>query len=152
MATYFLGFTYYDRHYAQIEKEALALTWACEKFSIYLIGKSFTLETDHKPLISLFGKNLDALPPRVLRFHLRLMRYDYHITHVAGKALFTADTLSRAPLTQNFSEPIVFQESVEKFVSAVVESLPASSDRLESIRSAQHKDPILSQVIHFCQE
>ena len=120
---------------------------------MYLIGKSFTLETDHNPLISLFGqKNLDALPPRVLRFRLRLMRYDYHITHVAGKVLLTADTLSRAPLTQDFSESIALQESIEQFVSSVVESLPASSDRLESIHSAQHEDPLSSQVIHFCQE
>ena len=142
-----------EMRYAQIEKEALALTWACEKFSMYLIGNSFTLETDHKPLISLFGqKNLDALPPQVLRFRLRLMRYDYHITHVAGKVLLTADTLSRAPLTQDFSESIALQESIEQFVFSVVESLPANSDRLESIHSAQHKDPLLSQVIHFCQE
>ena len=80
------------------------------------------------------------------------MRYDYHITHVAGKALLTADTLSKAPVTQDFSESIALQESVEQFVSFVIESLPASSDRLESIRSAQHEDPLLSQVIHFCQE
>ena len=56
-----------ESRYAQIEKEALAITWACEKFSCYLLGKTFTIQTDHKPLVSLLGsKNLDALPPRVL--------------------------------------------------------------------------------------
>jgi len=141
-----------EMRYAQIEKEALALTWACERFSMYLLGRTFILETDHKPLISLFGqKNLDALPPRVLRFRLRLMRYDYQIIHVAGKALLTADTLSRAPLRRELSEPTDLQETVELFVSTVVESLPASSDRLEGIRLAQSKDPVLSQVIRFCQ-
>ena len=58
----------------------------------------FLIETDHKPLIPLLGtKHLDSLPPRILRFRLRLGRYDYDITHVPGKLLYTAGTLSRAP-------------------------------------------------------
>ena len=52
--------------YAQIEKEALALTYACEHFQEYLIGKPFHINTDHKPLVPIFSsKSLDELPLRV---------------------------------------------------------------------------------------
>lgn len=66
-----------EQRYAQIEKEALATTWACKKFSDFIKGKRFHLETDHKPLIPLLStKHLDKLPPRIMRFCLQLMRYD----------------------------------------------------------------------------
>ena len=44
-----------ESRYAQIEKETLAATWACEKFATYIQGKTITLETDHKPLVLLLS-------------------------------------------------------------------------------------------------
>ena len=56
-----------ERRYAQIEKEALAITWSCEKFLDYVLGKEIMIETDHKPLVPLLTtKQLDSLPARVL--------------------------------------------------------------------------------------
>ena len=53
-----------ETRYAQIEKEALATTWACKKFSTYILGKHISIKTDHKPLVPLLGsKHLDNLPP-----------------------------------------------------------------------------------------
>ena len=140
-----------EERYAQIEKEALAITWTCDKFSVYLLGKHFDIETDHKPLVPLLSsKPLDNLPPRILRFRLRMMKYDFSISHVPGKSLFTADTLSRVPTT-NTSDDSVLQEETEAFVESIVSALPATADRLEQFRKAQTDDQILSQVINFCQ-
>ena len=90
-----------EQRYAQIEKEALATTWACEKFADFVlcIRKEFLIETDHKPLVLLLGsKCLQDMPPRIQRFRMRLMSYSYQIVHVPGKDLTTAYILSRAPL------------------------------------------------------
>jgi hypothetical protein len=113
-----------ERRYAQIEKEALAVTWSCEKFSDYILGSKFEIETDHKPLVPLLSnKRLNDLPPRVLRFRLRMAKYDYTISHVPGKLLYTADTLSRDPAPNQESDSL---QEVETFVNSITKlSLPA---------------------------
>ena len=143
-----------EYRYAQIEKEALALTWACEKFSEYVLGKEIELETDHKPLVPLLGKkSLDSLPPRVLRFRLRLMRFQYNIKHVPGKMLYTPDTLSRAPLSTILDNPTSMSiNDIEMFVQAVTNSLPADKDRLNVYREAQTTDPECSTLIKYCEK
>jgi hypothetical protein len=126
-----------ESRYAQIEREALAFTWACERLSDYLIGIPFHIQTDHKPLIPLFStKRLEDLTPRLQRFRMRMMRYDYTISHVPGKQLITADMLSRAPVSEQEIEQEFCQE-VETFIQNVVANLPASEARLEEI--SQHQ-------------
>ena len=140
-----------EKRYSQIEKEALALVWACERFSTYVIGKPIMLETDHKPLVPLLGKtNLDCLPPRVLRFRIRLMRFHYNIVHVPGKSLNTADALSRAPTTVPDDTQVLTSEQTEVFVNNIISSLPANSDRLNVYRNTQQQDIICSRIIAFC--
>src|SRR5277367_1711842 len=65
-----------ETRYAQIEKEALASTWAMERFSDYVTGKQIVLYTDHKPLVAVLqSKHLSDLSQRLQRFRMRLMRY-----------------------------------------------------------------------------
>ena len=65
-----------ERRYTQIEKEALATTWALEHWAELLVGMTFKVETDHKPLVPFLStKLIDELPLRIQRFRMRLMRY-----------------------------------------------------------------------------
>ena len=43
-----------EKNYSQIEKEGLACVFGINKFHSYLLGHSFDLVTDHKPLLTLF--------------------------------------------------------------------------------------------------
>ena len=141
-----------ESRYAQIEKEALAATWACEKFACYIQGKTITLETDHKPLVPLLSdKHFDDLPPRVLRFHLCLMRFNLVILHIPGKHLHTADALSRAPLKNSVDHlDQELSEEIECHVRAVVSAIPASSLCVEIFKAAQAEDTVCNSLISFC--
>lgn len=43
-----------EKRYPTIEKELLAIVWAVKYFRPYLYGRTFKIQTDHKPLIYLF--------------------------------------------------------------------------------------------------
>ncbi|KAL0160841.1 hypothetical protein M9458_044566, partial [Cirrhinus mrigala] len=81
------------RHYATVEKEALAIKWAVLELRYYLLGRRFTLVTDHAPLQWMVrAKNTNA---RVTRWFLALQDFHFDIQHRAGAANANADGLSR---------------------------------------------------------
>ena len=115
-------------------------------------GKTITLEMDYKPVVPLLShQHLDKLPPRVLRFCLRLMRFDYVIKHVPGKSLHTADALWQAPLEYTVdSDELMEIEEIECHIPTVVDTLPVSSTRLTAITQAQADDPVCNTLISYC--
>ena len=74
------GFTHAEKKYAQIKKEMLAIVCRCEKFDQYLHGHKVTMETDHKPPVSISQKSIQSTPRRLQQMILRLQRYNVHIT------------------------------------------------------------------------
>ena len=141
-----------EMRYAQIEKEALAFTWACERLADYLVGMEFHIQTDHKPLVPLFSsKHLEELPLRVQRFKMRMMRFKFTIGHVPGKNLIIADALSRAPGSIPSMTDKALQQETTAYVNSVMESLPASEERLQEIKQHQKADEVCQQIIGFCQ-
>ena len=82
-----------ERRYLQTEKEALALVWACERFNLYVYGRDFELETDHKPLECIY-KSTSKPSARIERWVLRLQSYNFQVVYRPGKTNI-AEALSR---------------------------------------------------------
>jgi hypothetical protein len=140
-----------EKNYAVIEKEALAVTWACERLTEYVQGLDLLIETDHKPLVTLLGKaELHKVPPRIQRFRLRLMRYHIKVVHVPGKNQITADALSRAPVSSPEKSDDTFVSETTAYAQQSIDFLPTSTKRLQEIRDAQKADPETSQIRGYC--
>lgn len=128
-----------ERRYANIEREALGVTWACTKLSDYILGIPILIETDHKPLVSIFNsKHLDELTPRLQRFKMTMLRYSYEVFYTPGKQLYTADTLSRSSLSDCGSKE--FTEDLTIFVQSVINNLPISNVILVELFERQQSD------------
>ena len=87
-------------NYSQIEKEALAIVYAVNKFNQFLYGKKFSLITDHKPLIAIFNPAREIpqrTAPRLQRWALLLSNYNYDIHFRPTSLHANADALSRLP-------------------------------------------------------
>ena len=81
-------------NYAQITKELYAVLFACKKFHQLVYGRHIKVQSDHKPLVSITRKNLHSAPPRLKRIILQLQKYDIEISHIPGKMIRLAYTLS----------------------------------------------------------
>lgn len=133
-----------EQNYAQIEKELLAVIFACNKFHDYILGKNVTVETDHKPLEIIFKKPLLTAPMRLQRMMLQLQRYDLSLVYKKGSQLFIADALSRAQLSETSPSDIEDYE--------VLTVQPVGSHKMTELKRETALDPTMinlaSVILH----
>ena len=87
-----------ERRYCVTRKELLAVVFFCHHFRPYLLGRHFTLRTDHGSLTWLW--NFKDPEGQLARWLERLQEYDFSIVHRPGKKHGNADGLSRLPCRQ----------------------------------------------------
>ena len=73
----------------------LAVVLGVERFQMYVYSRSFTMESDHKPLVSISQKNLADMPVHLQCMLLHLQGYDYTIHYHPSKEMALSDTLSQ---------------------------------------------------------
>ncbi|KAL9976432.1 hypothetical protein ACROYT_G013732 [Oculina patagonica] len=132
-----------ETRYAQIEKELLAIVFACDRFDAYVYGRDLVnVETDHKLLEPIFIKPLAAAPKRLQRMLLRLQKYNLQVKYKKGKEMLLADTLSRAYLPEvNATE---FSRELEDIDHRVW--LPVTGDRWQQMKNAAADDPVQKKL------
>lgn len=139
-----------EKRYANIEREALAITWACTKLSDYIIGLQIYVETDHKPLVPIFNsKHIDELSPRLQRFKVKMMRFNTHFYYTPGKQLVTADTLSRQPIEVTDKQAEEIFNDAEAYVDLVVSNLPITDAKLAEVVKEQQNDAKFPEIAKY---
>lgn len=93
-----------ERNYDTTQKECLAATWAMKKWRSYLLGREFTVYSDHAALQWLMHTK-EAPNQRLARWILSLQEYNFKIHHRKGSENVVADYLSRTskPAPQVFT-------------------------------------------------
>ena len=107
--------------YSTNELELLGLVWALDHFKNYLLGKQFSILTDHKALIGARkdDKYTKTAQSRLTRWADKLLPFDFTVEHLPGKDMGFVDYLSRHPSGE--SVPVSLDD--EKFVIASVNQI-----------------------------
>ena len=136
-----------EKNYSNIEREALAIVWAVTRLKDFLLGRKFSINTDHKPLQFLFGENKEiphaTASSRIIRWALTLMQYDYEIQHVPGKNIHHADALTRLEFTHSLEDiSLCNNASIENeigFQNGVL--------KINEVKSELSRDSLLQRIM-----
>ncbi|XP_062556732.1 uncharacterized protein K02A2.6-like [Armigeres subalbatus] len=131
-----------ERKYFQTEREALALVWAVEKFRLYLLGTTFRLITDCKPLDFLFSYRSKPCP-RIERWVLRIQSFRFQVVYEPG-ATNLADALSRLSM----DHPVSFDGEEEGYIRCLVAAAIPNAITVKEVEEESIKDSSINDLIN----
>ena len=127
--------------YANIERELLAVVFACIQFNTYLQECRFTVQSDDKPLEMIHLKSMHNVPPRLQRMLLQLQKYDMEINYKPGSEMLLPDALSICPA--RYSQKIKLDLCMDYIAFTLA--------WIETLRETTCEDSVLSTVYQLVQ-
>ena len=134
-----------EKNYQNLEWEAQAAVWGMEKFHYFLYGRKFILQTDQKPLVSIFRKHMIDVSPRIQRITIRAWQYGFEPQHIPGRNNVISDAPSRVT-------PLEFQDSNAEKDILTVNFLHYSSieeKEREEVLQATNNDQEFQSLKHY---
>ena len=110
--------THVEKSYSQLERESLNIIFAVVRFRQYLLGREFTIVTDHRPLLSLFNPSKakpSVAAARVMQWSLILSGFRYKIRYRKAEDHGNVDVLIRLPLPSTQSNEQEYPTEVVLF-------------------------------------
>ena len=137
-----------EMNYAQIKKELLVIVFGVERFHQYTYGRKVVVDSDHKPLETIFGKSLATAPRCLQKMFMRLQHYDLDIHYKKGSEMYLADTLRRHfcgdevhVVRSDFEEGIEEMPKIEH-----INQMVASEDKMARLKDETSKDEVLQTM------
>ena len=133
-----------EQNYAQIEKEMLAIVFSVLKFHRMIYGRSVKIITDHKPLVSIFLKDICKINShRLQRLRLKTIQYDLNVEYQPGKYLLVADLLSRNYIDSPVKDDKTMLERVHTIDICI------NNDILSKFKDIYKKDSVMNNLKKF---
>ena len=147
--------THAQKRWSTFDRELWAVVWAVREFRHYVGLSTFTIVTDHRPLLGLKRMAIDSDPTgRRGRWVLELDPFNWSIVHKDGPSHKNADALSRRPVSP--ASPEVTTDHVVSSVECTSFSSGTQSEPQPAyalcrtnfeLQAAQRQDPDVSVVL-----
>ena len=130
-----------EHKYSNIEREALAVVFAVTRLRQFLLGRKFTLRTDHKPIQYIFNRS-NQIPKivsaRLARWAITLMAYDYDVQYTPGQNIGHADAMSR----------LQFKDDEDDIVAAAMATFEKPVIDAEKLRKEMQSDELTKRMLN----
>ena len=116
--------------YSNIKQEALGILHGLEKFHHYCFSREVFIITDHKPLVSMFKKDIATLSQYIQCILLKIHQYQFQIIYKPGPEIFIAEWLLQHNHVEGKDKPI-------NDIDIRIEAIQSATDIPECVSTSQ---------------
>ena len=133
-----------EQRYSSIEHETLGILHGLAKFHHYCFGREVLFITDHKPLVSIFKKDVATLSQRIQCILLKIHQYRVQVIYKPGPDIFISDWLSRNNHAEGKDQPIKGMELQVDIIQTTTD-MPECLSMTDLQQASSHDSHIQNQ-------